>query len=141
MQDFTPFFLAAVRCTLGSCFLVFLLRRSGERAAQGLTAAAVRIFLVLGLAGIWGSTQWTYVGYDYTTAGNAAILQAAAPAMVALTARFYLGERLRPLQWLGVAVSALGVLLVVTRAGSPLSERESCARATSSRSRRSPAGP
>ncbi len=61
-----------------------------------------------------GSTQWTYVGYYYTTAGNAAILQAAAPVMVALTARFYLGERLRPLQWLGVAVSALGVLLIVT---------------------------
>ena len=114
VQDFTPFFLAAVRCTVASCFLVVLLLRSGERAARALTPAAVRIFLVLGLAGIWGSTQWSYVGYYFTTAGNAAILQAAAPVMVALTARFHLGERLRPLQWLGVAVSAFGVLLVVT---------------------------
>ncbi|MBI2560876.1 MAG: EamA family transporter [candidate division NC10 bacterium] len=114
VQDFTPFVLAAVRCTVASCFLVFLLVRSGERAARGLTPAALRVFLVLGFAGIWGSTQWSYVGYYHTTAGNAAILQAATPVMVALTARFYLGERLRPLQWLGVAVSALGVLLVVT---------------------------
>lgn len=113
-QDFTPFVLAAVRCSVASCFLVFLLVRSGERAARGLTPAALRIFLVLGLAGIWGSTQWSYVGYYHTTAGNAVILQAGAPVMVALTARFYLGERLRPLQWLGVTVSALGVLLVVT---------------------------
>ena len=113
-QDFTPFVLAAVRCSVASCFLVFLLVRSGERAAKGLTPAALRIFLVLGLAGIWGSTQWSYVGYYHTTAGNAVILQAGAPVMVALTARFYLGERLRPLQWLGVTVSALGVLLVVT---------------------------
>jgi len=113
-QDFTPFVLAAVRCSVASCFLVFLLVRSGERAARGLTPAALRIFLVLGLAGIWGSTQWSYVGYYHTTAGNAVILQAGAPVMVALTARFYLGERLRPLQWAGVTVSALGVLLVVT---------------------------
>ena len=34
--------------------------------------------------------------------------------MVALGARFYLGERLEPLQWLGVTVSVFGVLLVVT---------------------------
>lgn len=114
VTDFTPFFLAAVRCTVASGFLVVLLVRSGERVASGLTPAAMRIFLVLGLAGIWGSTQWSYVGYYYTTAGNAAILQAATPVMVAVTARFYLGERLRPLQWLGVTVSALGVLLVVT---------------------------
>jgi len=114
VQDFTPFVLAAVRCTVASCFLVFLLVRSGERAARGLTPAALRVFLVLGFVGIWGSTQWSYVGYYHTTAGNAAILQAATPVMVALTARFYLGERLRPLQWLGVAVSSLGVLLVVT---------------------------
>jgi len=113
-QDFTPFVLAAVRCSVASCFLVFLLVRSGERAARGLTPAALRVFLVLGLAGIWGSTQWSYVGYYHTTAGNAVILQAGAPVMVALTARFYLGERLRPVQWLGVTVSALGVLLVVT---------------------------
>jgi len=33
---------------------------------------------------------------------------------VARLARFYLGERLEPRQWLGVAVSIFGVLLVVT---------------------------
>ena len=114
VHDFTPFFLAAVRGTVASCFLMVLLLRSGERTSPAFTPAALRTFFVLGLAGIWGSTQWTYVGYYYTTAANATILQAAAPVMVALTARFYLRERLRPLQWLGVAVSAFGVLLVVT---------------------------
>jgi drug/metabolite transporter (DMT)-like permease len=41
-------------------------------------------------------------------------LQATAPVMVALGARVYLGERLRRAQRLGVTVSMLGVLLVVT---------------------------
>jgi drug/metabolite transporter (DMT)-like permease len=114
LEDFPPFFLAAVRGALASCFLVYLLVRAGADATPGLTPRAVRVFLVLGVAGIWGSMQFSYVAYGYTTAANAVILQAAAPVIVALTARFYLRERLRPVQWLGVAVSAFGVLLVVT---------------------------
>src|SRR5438132_23345 len=50
-----------------------------------------------------------------TTAGNAVILQAATPVIVVLIARFYLGERLLRIQWLGVVASVLGVLLVITR--------------------------
>src|SRR2546427_1401763 len=112
--DFPPFFLAAVRCTIASGLLVLLLARAGADATRGLGAPAVLAIIVLGVAGIWGSTQFSYVAIYYTTAGNAVILQAATPVMVALGARFYLGERLAPLQWLGVTVSVFGVLLVVT---------------------------
>src|SRR5439155_1670417 len=70
---------------------------------------------VLGGAGIWGSMQFTYLAIYNTTAGNAVILQAATPVIVVLIARFYLGERLLRIQWLGVVASVLGVLLVITR--------------------------
>jgi drug/metabolite transporter (DMT)-like permease len=114
LQDFPPFFLAAVRCTLASAFLVTLLLRSEPDSLRLITPAALRAFLVLALAGIWGSTQITYLGLYFTTASNAALLQTATPVVVAIAARFYLGERLAPLAWLGVALSATGVLLVIT---------------------------
>lgn len=114
LQDFPPFFLAAVRCTVASAFLVLLLARAGPDTARGLTPAALRAFLVLGIAGIWGSTQITYVAIYYTTASNAALLQAATPVIVAVAARLFLRERLGARQWLGVAVSAAGVLVVIT---------------------------
>jgi drug/metabolite transporter (DMT)-like permease len=114
LPDFPPFFLGAMRCAIASAFLVLLLARSGEPATRGLSPAAVRNFLVLGLVGIAISTQLSYVALYYTTAANVVILQAATPVLVAIAARLYLGERLRPLQWLGVAVSALGVLVVIT---------------------------
>jgi drug/metabolite transporter (DMT)-like permease len=114
LQDFPPFFLAAVRCTLASVFLVGLLARSGADASRGVGPAALRAFLVLGITGIWGSTQFTYVAIYYTTASSAAILQAATPVVVALGARLWLGERLGRPQRLGIALSAAGVLLVVT---------------------------
>ncbi len=114
IDDFPPFFLAALRGVVASTFLVVLLARGGAEATRGLAPRALRVFLVLGLTGIWGSMQWSYLAYATTTAGNAVILQAAAPIIVALAARLYLGERLLRVQWLGVGISALGVLAVVT---------------------------
>jgi drug/metabolite transporter (DMT)-like permease len=114
LLDFPPFFLAAVRCSLASAFLVTRLARGGGDAIRAVGRADLLAFLVLGLAGIWGSTQMTYVAIYYTTAANAVILQAATPIIVALAARLYLGERLGRRQWLGVSVSGLGVLFVIT---------------------------
>src|SRR5262249_24076474 len=73
----------------------------------------IRAFVTLGVLGLTLSTQLSYIGYAYTTAANAAILQAATPVLVALGARAYLGERLRRRQQLGVAISTLGVLVAV----------------------------
>src|SRR5206468_4938955 len=85
------------------CFFFFSSRRRHTRSDREWSSdvcssdlpRALGAFLVLGVAGIWGSTQVSYVAYYYTTAGSAVIIQAAAPVMVALTARFYLGERLQ----------------------------------------------
>lgn len=114
LLDFPPFFLAAVRCSLASAFLVAGLARGSGDAIRAVGRADLRAFLVLGLTGIWGSTQMTYVAIYYTTAANAVMLQAATPIIVALAARLYLAERLGPRQWLGVSLSSLGVVLVIT---------------------------
>ncbi len=115
LADFPPFILAALRCVLGSAFLALLLVRHGLRDLRTLTLGDLRGFAFLGFSGILISTTFTYVAIDLTTASNAVILQASTPIIVALGARLYLRERLSRLQWLGVAVSAVGMLLVVTR--------------------------
>ena len=114
VADFPPVFLTALRGVIASSFLVVLLVRSGAESMRALDATAVRAFVTLGVCGLVLSTQLSYIGYAYTTAANAAILQAATPVLVALGARAYLGERLRRRQQAGVALSALGVLVVVT---------------------------
>jgi drug/metabolite transporter (DMT)-like permease len=114
VADFPPVFLTAVRGVIASTFLVALLARSGAETVRGLGPHSLRAFAVLGVLGLVLSTQLSYIGYAYTTAANAAILQAATPVLVALGARAYLGERLRRRQQAGVAISALGVLVVVT---------------------------
>jgi len=114
LADIPPTLLTAVRCAIAAALLCALVLRAGFDAARALSAEAIRSFFVLGTAGFVVSTHISYWGIYTTSAANAAILQATAPVMVALGARAYLGERLRRAQQIGVAVSMLGVLLVVT---------------------------
>jgi drug/metabolite transporter (DMT)-like permease len=114
LADIPPTLMTAVRCAIAAALLSAMVLRAGFDAGRELTADAVKAFFVLGTAGFVVSTQITYWGIYTTSAANAAILQATAPVMVALGARVYLGERLRRAQRLGVTVSMLGVLLVVT---------------------------
>lgn len=115
LTDIPPTLMTAIRCAIAAAFLSVLLLRSAAETSRALTAEAVRAFFVLGVSGLVVSTQLSYWGIYTTSAANAAILQATAPVMVALGARLYLGERLRRLQRVGVTVSTLGVLLVVTQ--------------------------
>jgi drug/metabolite transporter (DMT)-like permease len=114
LPDMPPLVMAALRCGIASMFLVIVLLRSGADTTPALSPGALRAFIVLGVCGIFISTQGSYLAIFYSTASNIVLLQAASPVMIALGARFYLGERLHRLQWLGVAVSAGGVLLVIT---------------------------
>jgi len=114
LRDMPPLVLAALRCTIASVFLVVLLLRSGADTTRALAPGALRAFAFLGVVGIFVSTQGSYLAIALSTASNIILLQAASPVMVSLGARFYLGERLHAAQWLGVAVSASGVLVVIT---------------------------
>ncbi len=115
LQDIPPEILVALRGIIASAFLVFMLARSGAATFAELTPAALAAFGILALTGVVGSMNLTYLSLYYTTATNVVLLQVATPAMVALGARVYLGERLSRPQWIGVWLSIAGVLLIITR--------------------------
>ena len=75
-----------------------------------------RMVLALGLFGIACFNGFLYLGLHHTTASNAILMQAATPPMI-LVANFALfRQKATALQVLGVALSTLGVVLVVVRA-------------------------
>lgn len=115
LASFSPYLLVGLRASIASTFLVVLLFRRGWDEFRALGWADLRTFAFLGFTGLFVSTGGTYLGLAFTTASSAAILQTATPVIVAIGARLYLDETLRPVQWAGVIASALGVLLVVTR--------------------------
>jgi drug/metabolite transporter (DMT)-like permease len=115
LRDMPPFTLAALRCTLASALLAGLFWRGAGEDETSITRADVPGLVVLGLAGIAMSTGIYYLGVQLTTASNAVILTASTPVLVALGGHLFFAERLSRLQWAGVACSAAGVLLTVSR--------------------------
>ncbi len=67
----------------------------------------------LGIIGGGAINTFSYIGLNYTTATNALILNSAAPIFIVLFCYAIFGDRLTPLQSLGIAVSVAGVLTVV----------------------------
>jgi drug/metabolite transporter (DMT)-like permease len=71
-----------------------------------------RILALLGLL-IVGSTTLVLLGLNFTTATNTSLINATQPTITALLCWFFLGERLRPLQWLGILVAFAGISLML----------------------------
>lgn len=57
-----------------------------------------------------------YLGVETTTGSNAAIFQAIIPVLIMTLSWVFYSERVSVLQWLGVALSIAGVLVIVSKA-------------------------
>lgn len=113
-DDVPPFTLAFVRW-MGA--LIVVLPFAWRHLSRDRTALLRhwKIVLTLGLVGVAAFNGLLYSGLRHTTATNALLLQAAIPALVLLFDRTVFGLRATPWQVLGVTVSTLGVLAIVTR--------------------------
>ena len=105
LRDMPPFTLAALRCLLASAILTVLFWREAGERHHAVTRADLPALVILGVSGITISTGIFYLAVALTTASNAVILTASTPVLVAVGGHLFFGERLRPLQWAGVACS------------------------------------
>lgn len=113
-DDVPPFTLAFVRW-MGA--LIVVLPFAWRHLSRDRTALLRhwKIVLTLGLVGVAAFNGLLYSGLRHTTATNALLLQAAIPALVLIFDRTLFGLRATRWQALGVTVSTLGVLVIITR--------------------------
>lgn len=110
----TPLFFLALRFAFASLLLVgwMLLRR--EPWPRGW-----RVYLDLAIVGTLLQTVYlggVFVAIDHgLEAGTSALIVSLQPILVAAFAGLLLGERVRPLQWLGLVLGFAGAALVVYR--------------------------
>ncbi len=114
MRLFSPGQLASVRFLVASLCFAGLALGSRPRLPRG--SSAVRVVLA-GALGIAAYNLLLNTGELEVSAGAASFLLNCMPIFAALLGICFLGERLRPAGWLGVAVSFAGVSLIAT--GSP----------------------
>ncbi|WP_018700399.1 DMT family transporter [Amorphus coralli] len=113
-----PVALAQFRWT--AAFLIILpfaltaLRQDWPHIRRNLPMLAL-----LSLTGVTLYNALIYTGLEYTEALNGALLQSVQPLMIALFALILYGDRLTRFQITGIAVSFVGVVLIIS-AGNPI---------------------
>ncbi|MDQ3986290.1 MAG: EamA family transporter [Actinomycetota bacterium] len=108
LEDLGPFTILALRFTVGWLALIPFAVRQGYRIRLSLTP----VFLLFGLTGIVLHNGLETFGLQFTSAGTAALIIAAAPALTAGLSILMLGERLTLLRLLGIGLSIAGVVLI-----------------------------
>lgn len=69
----------------------------------------------LGLLGTPLNNIPQYAGLEYTTAFNCSLMGATVPTLTAILASILVRERLRPIQWCGIAISFAGVVWMLSQ--------------------------
>jgi drug/metabolite transporter (DMT)-like permease len=114
-EDISPGLITSGRVVLVMLMLAPL-------ALPGLLAKlrsfAARDWAVLALLGLFGGglhNAMQYLGLQSTTATNGTLFFSLSPLTIMLLAGLMLGERVRVMRWIGVAVSFAGVLMIAVR--------------------------
>lgn len=111
IAEVPPFTLAFLRVAIGAAALsvpAFLRRRAlGE--SHSAPGPIVFIMSLVGVALYYGLFNGALL---YTSASQAALVQSCIPAVTALVAAVWLRERASAVQWIGIALSILGVILI-----------------------------
>jgi drug/metabolite transporter (DMT)-like permease len=113
LVDLGPMTLLLARCVIGAICLAPFAYRKGFRLRDSFKAP----FVVFGFTGIVLHLGLEIGGLEFTSASNAALIIASAPAVIAGLSVIFLKERMTGVRFAGVALSIAGVLLV-TRAAS-----------------------
>lgn len=122
------FLVASAAFAVGETVLGLRARQAaGRRATAAEPAAAVpsgraptwRDWALLGLTGVFGYNAFFFYGLTLTTATESSLICAFAPVVTALIGLAFLGEKPSPRKTAGIALSVLGVALVILGAAAP----------------------
>ncbi len=113
-SEVPPVGLAFWRWTLGVLLVLPFAWPHLRRDARALAGQWPVILLLSGL-GIGVFNTFLYVGLHTTTALNAVMMQSSMPVLIVLMSLALFGDRVTPLQGLGIAVSLAGALTLIAR--------------------------
>ncbi|GHC33890.1 DMT family transporter [Aidingimonas halophila] len=117
LSDLPPLTISFGRVFIALLFMIPLGWRQAVKARQAFRQHW-GVLLGLALSGVTFFNALIYTSLQYTSATNVAILESTIPVVTILFSFLLLGERYRPIQWLGVAMSLAGAIAVIVMADS-----------------------
>ncbi len=113
--DIPPITLAFIRWSVALAILLPFVIPTIWRY-RGLISENWPILFLLGTLSVGTFNTLAYIGLQYTTALNGSLMQSTMPIMILLLSTLFLREMATMKQWMGVALSLSGVLLLISQA-------------------------
>lgn len=110
LRTIPPFTLLSIRLLMAVAILGLLAKRSGAGLPERRVALQI---LGIGLIGFGISLGAQFVGTDFSTAVNGALITSASPAFILLFASLLLREQITARRLAAVALATLGVIVIV----------------------------
>ena len=107
-----PITLGCLRWLIATCLLLPF-AWSSLKNDWPVIRGNIWLLAFLGIIGGGAINTFSYIGLNYTTATNALVLNSAAPIFIVTFCYLIFGDRITPRQSCGIAVSIIGVLIVV----------------------------
>lgn len=112
-KEMSPLIFNTVRYVIGSitCWVIMLFT---SRENIKINKKEFRKLVILGIIHIFNQLTFVY-GLRYTAAGIASIILASTPVWVILIAHIFKIERVNKKTWIGIIISFIGCIIVVTK--------------------------
>ncbi|HEU4962735.1 MAG TPA: DMT family transporter [Bacilli bacterium] len=114
VEHMEPFSIAAWRFGIAAiCMLILLGIR--ERFDGSMFKRNFWAYVLLGVVGVFGFNVLFFVGLKHTSAMNGSLIMAANPLVTVLLSALILREKITKRQAIGIAISLVGVVSVITK--------------------------
>lgn len=114
-DSLSPMLITGARFTLVSLILfAFLFFKGGVKSIK-VSLHDFKLLVAMGALGIFLHNTLLFEGLKYTTASNAALIESIGPAVTSVCAFLFIGERLSKYGWLGILISLIGAMIIVSK--------------------------
>lgn len=115
VDSFSPLMITAMRFALVAALLFVWLAFTQGRNFFIMPRKVWYVAVAMGFMGVLVHNGLLFWGLNYTTATNTALIESIGPTATTLLAFVFLGERLNIFGWLGIVVSCVGTLCIISK--------------------------
>lgn len=114
MEQWSPVTVSAVRYFCFGVIIIFWCYYKTGKAAIP-RAQHLPWLLLMGFSGVCVNNVFQFTGLKYTTITNCTLISSTTPCIMAMASFVVLKERLRLKSWVGIIISLVGALVIVSR--------------------------
>lgn len=115
VEAFSPLMITGMRFALVSAVLFLWLFILRDKKSLKPERGVLVVCFFMGFMGMLVHNGLLFLGLNYTTATNTALIESIGPTATTVLAFIFLGERLNRFGWLGIVISCVGAVCIVAK--------------------------